>query len=139
MLLNFQQFRNEVPDSPLYHLPSGMLILYRRSNVPTSSFEGLADPPLSMSNVLTSSFEGLADPPLSIEKWNSSSRMLERVSAEVWYACICDTCILYNPYVQDLHVQLFLLTGVYCTPHSPPSKGKGCWKASCDGTHHCLQ
>ena len=32
----------------------------------------------------TSTFEGLADPPLSIERWNLASRMLERVSVEVW-------------------------------------------------------
>lgn len=120
VLLNFQQFKNEVPDSPLYYLLFGMLILYQRINVPTSSFEGLADPPLT------------------IEKWNPSTRMLERVCAEVWLHMyiVCNTCIHT---CTDLHVQVFLFTGAYCTTHSTPSKGEGCWKASCDGTHHSLQ
>ena len=48
VLLNFQQFKTAVPDSPLFHLPFGMLILYKRNDVPTSTFEGLADPPPSI-------------------------------------------------------------------------------------------
>ena len=38
----------QVPESPLSHMPFGMLILYGRSDVPISSFQAIADPPLSV-------------------------------------------------------------------------------------------
>ena len=51
----------------------------------------------------TSTFEGLADPPLSIERWNPASRMLQRVSVEVWLQT-CNVCISHSQWVTNTDV-----------------------------------
>lgn len=58
-------FKAAVPESVLYHLPPGMVIIYEKTTV------------------LASSIIQCADKPDSLAFWNASEQSLEQISTEV--------------------------------------------------------